>query len=256
VIVNEHDRELARGFDSQAAKFERAPVQSDQAAIGRLIRQADLRPEGLVLDSGCGPGLVAGALLDAGFRVVGVDLSGEMIERARRRCAGHGPRATFLQASVFDETLEQFGPFDAALSRFVLHHVIDPAAFIARQVGLLGSGGVLVVSDHITDPSRERAQHHTAIEVARDSTHTRSLTGGELVDLLAGAGLSRISLVEDCFTQDFDEWFDRGTHLDTRSAVRERFLAGPVIRSFRPHLSEDGSIRIDGVLAIIRGVKV
>jgi hypothetical protein len=133
--------------------------------------------------------------------------------------------------------------------------VLDPAEFVARQVELLRPGGVLVVCDHITDPSRERALFHNAIEVARDRTHTRNLTGGELADLLAGAGLSRISLVEDSFTQDFDEWFDRGTHLETKATVRERFLSGPIIRTFRRHLQANGSIRIDGVLAIVRGVK-
>jgi len=253
--MTDHDQELSRAFDSQAPKFERAPVQSDPVAIERLVREAELPPGGLVLDAGCGPGLVGAALLEAGFRLVGVDLSGGMIERALKRCARHGARACFLQVSVFDLALDPLAPFDAALSRYVLHHIVDPAAFLARQVDLLRPGGVLVVNDHVTDPSRQAADHHAALEIARDRTHTRNLTGGELVDLFAGAGLRDIRLVEDSFTLDFDEWFDRGTPGDTKSAVRERLLAGPVIRSFRPRLLEDGSIRIDGVRAIVRGVK-
>jgi hypothetical protein len=181
--------------------------------------------------------------------------SGEMIERARKRCAHHGPRATFLQGSVFDHSVDQLGPFDSGLSRFVLHHIVDPAAFVARQAGLLRRGGVLVVNDHVTDPSPERADHHASLEVARDRTHTRNLTGGEMADLLAAAGLREIRLVEDSFILDFDEWFDRGTPRDTKSAVRARLLSGPVIRGFRPQLLEDGSIRIEGVRAIVRGVK-
>jgi SAM-dependent methyltransferase len=210
---------------------------------------------GLVLDAGCGPGLVAAALLEAGFPLVGVDLSREMIERAQKRCERYGSRGTFLQVSVFDDSLDALGPFDAAVSRYVLHHVIDPAAVVARQVELLRPGGVLVVNDHITDPCRESALHHAALEIARDRTHTRNLTSGELVDLLAGARLGDVSLVEDSFMLDFDEWFDRGTPGGAKSAVRERLLSRPVIRSFRPHLLEDGSIRIDGVRAIVRGVK-
>jgi len=254
--MNDHDQELSRAFDSQAPKFERAPVQSDPVAIERLVREAGLPPGGLVLDAGCGPGLVGAALLEAGYRLVGVDLSGGMIDRAQKRCACHGDRARFIQGSVFDATIDPLGPFDAALSRYVLHHVVDPAAFVARQVDLLRPGGVLVANDHLTDPSRERADHHAALEVARDRTHTRNLTGGELVDLFAGAGLRDIRLVEDSFTLDFDEWFDRGTPGDTKSAVRERLLSGPVIRSFRRRLLENGSIRIDCVRAIVRGVKL
>ena len=82
-MSNDHDQALARAFDVQAPRFERAPVQSDPAALERLVRFAGFPPGSRILDAGCGPGLVCEALLSAGYRVVGVDLSREMIERAR-----------------------------------------------------------------------------------------------------------------------------------------------------------------------------
>jgi SAM-dependent methyltransferase len=186
---------------------------------------------------------------------VGVDLSREMIDRARKRCQAYGENARFLQSSVYDHQLDAFGPFDAALSRYVLHHVEAPARFLERQIELLRPGGVLIVSDHITDPNPTVAAHHAALEIGRDSTHTRNLSAGELVDLFASAGLTDIRYTEEPFTLDFDEWFDRGTPSDTKDSVRSRLLAGPAIRGFRPHLCEHGAIRIDGIRAIVRGVK-
>src|SRR5262249_15274239 len=197
--MHDHDHELADAFDGQAPKFERAPVQSDPVALERLVREADLPSGGLVLDAGCGPGLVAAGLLASGVRVVGVDLSREMIERARKRCAPFGERATFLQGSVFDPSVGRHGPFDGAISRYVLHHVLDPAAFLARQVELLCPGGVLVVCDHLTDPDPGRADYHERLERARDRSHTRSLTGGQIIDLFAAAGLSDIRAVEESY---------------------------------------------------------
>jgi 2-polyprenyl-3-methyl-5-hydroxy-6-metoxy-1,4-benzoquinol methylase len=253
--MNDHDQALSRAFDSQAPKFERAPVQSDPVALACLVQEAALPPGGLVLDAGCGPGLVSAAILDAGFRVVGADLSREMIERARKRCSGHGDRATFLQISVFDPQLDAMGPFDAALSRYVLHHVVEPSAFVARQVELLRPGGVLVVNDHLTDPDPVRAEHHRSLEWSRDHTHTRSLTGGAIVDLFAAAGLREIRLIEESYDLDFDEWFDRGSPVDTKENVRNSLLNGPRARGFIPALQPDGSIRIEGIRAIVRGVK-
>jgi SAM-dependent methyltransferase len=253
--MQDHDKDLAQAFDSQAPKFEVAPVQSDPAALERLVQAAALPQGSLILDAGCGPGLVSAALLAAGHRVIGVDLSREMIERARARCAPHGEKARFLQVSVYDQSLEALGPFDAALSRYVLHHVEEPLRFVRRQIELLRPGGVLIVNDHLTDPDPAVAAHHGAIEVARDRTHTRNLTGGELVDLFASAGLVDIRYVEEPFTLDFNEWFDRGTPSDTKASVRSRLLSGPVIRSFRPELLDDGSIRIDCARAMIRGAK-
>jgi SAM-dependent methyltransferase len=251
----DHDRELARAFDAQAPKFERAPVQSDPAALDRLVRQADLPRGGLVLDAGCGPGLVTAALLASGLKVLGVDLSRVMIERARARCASFGERASFLQVSVFDPSVGSHGPFDGAISRYVLHHVLDPAEFVSRQVELLRPGGVLVVCDHLTDPDPRRADHHERLERARDRSHTRSLTGGQIVDLFAASGLSDITLVEESYDLDFDEWFDRGSPDDTKMNVRTALLTGPSVRGFAPDLRRDGSIRIEGIRAIVRGTK-
>jgi 2-polyprenyl-3-methyl-5-hydroxy-6-metoxy-1,4-benzoquinol methylase len=255
IRMSDHDQDLARAFDSQAPLFERAPVQSDPVAIKRLVMESDLPAGCLVLDAGCGPGLVSAALLEAGYRVVGVDLSREMIERAQKRCSRYGERASFLQTSVFDHAIDSLGPFDAVLSRYVLHHVEDFREFLARQVELLRSGGVVVVNDHITDPDPSVANHHAGIEVARDRTHVRNLTGGELVDLFAFAGLTVIRYVEESFTLDFDEWFDRGTPCEPKAEVRRRLLDGPMIRSFRPQLLDNGSIRIDCFRAIVRGIK-
>ena len=80
---HQHDRDLAKAFDGQAAQFERAPVHTNKSALGRLVAFAALQPGARVADAGCGPGLVAEAFLAAGFRVHGFDLSGEMVARAR-----------------------------------------------------------------------------------------------------------------------------------------------------------------------------
>ena len=140
-----------------------------------------------------------------------------MIDRARRRCAPWSDRAEFHQLSLFDTALDDLAPFDGTFSRYVLHHVLDPLAFAARQVHLLRPGGMLVLCDHLTDPQPEPAGHHEAIERARDRTHTTNLTGGQLVDLFCRAGLEQIAFLEESFVLDFDEWFDRGTPRDSRA---------------------------------------
>lgn len=251
--MSDHDRALATAFDGQAAEFERAPVQSDPAALAALVRFAALPADSDVLDAGCGPGLVAAAFLEAGHRVAGVDLSAEMVGRARRRCAPFGDRARFAQTSIFDPAVG--GPFAAAVSRYVLHHVADPAAFVARQVGLLMPGGVLVLADHTTDPDPAAARWHREIEVARDRTHTANPTPGGIADLLAAAGLGTIQLVEEAFALDFDEWFDRGTPIEPKAVVRARLLAGPPARGFRATEQAGGAVRIDCWRSLARGVK-
>jgi SAM-dependent methyltransferase len=248
-----HDRNLAEAFDGQAARFEKAPVQTDPAALDRLVRAADLPANSDVLDVGSGPGLVGLALLEHGHRVTGVDLSEEMVHRARRRCAGFGERATFHRQSLYDPIAGV--SFDATISRYVLHHVADPSAFLDRQVDLIRPGGIVVLSDHTTDPDPTLAGLHNDLERLRDRTHTRNLAPGTIVDLFASAGLGEIRLVEEGFTLDFDEWFDRGTPDASKAEVRSKLLGSPPIRGFRAVLEPSGQVTIHCWRTIVRGRK-
>jgi SAM-dependent methyltransferase len=56
-----------------------------------------LQPPGVVVELGCGSGISSELLADAGLSVVGVDLSGDLLARARSRVpAGRFERASFL----------------------------------------------------------------------------------------------------------------------------------------------------------------
>jgi len=66
----------------------------------RLLRRVGIS-SGLVVDLGCGGGLWARHLVDAGYDVLGIDLSSDMIALARRRA----PEATFRTGSFLDAAL-------------------------------------------------------------------------------------------------------------------------------------------------------
>jgi SAM-dependent methyltransferase len=250
--MDRRERALAEAFDGQAARFERAPVQTDPAALARMVEFAGLQPDSRVLDAGCGPGLVAEAFLAAGHRVQGVDLAGEMVRRARERCARFGARARFEQGAVSGLASDQ--PFDAAVSRFVIHHAPDPVAFLRAKADRVRPGGVVLASDHVTDPDGPAARWHQEIERARDRTHERNLTPGELADAFGRAGLSDVQLAEDGFELDFDEWFDRGTPALPKAEVRARVLAGRA-RGFQVHPRPDGGITILCIRVLVRGIR-
>jgi ubiquinone/menaquinone biosynthesis C-methylase UbiE len=75
---------------------------------------------GLVVDLGCGSGIWARALLDAGFEVLGVDLSADLLAIARERA----PEARFVQASVLDVDLPPCAAVTAMSE--VVNYAADP----------------------------------------------------------------------------------------------------------------------------------
>lgn len=86
---------------------------ADLAGEARFL-DAMVAPGSRVLDAGCGPGRLGGALAERGHRVVGVDVDPELIAAAE---ADHpGPR--WLVADLAELDLAQVGeaePFDAVV---------------------------------------------------------------------------------------------------------------------------------------------
>jgi SAM-dependent methyltransferase len=111
---------------------------------------------GRLLEVGCGPGLMLPDLLAMGFEVQGVDVSGEMIRRARQRMAGH-PLEKRCRFDIGDVERLEFpdASFDAILCMGVLEYVPRHAPALAEMSRVLRPGGVAVLSL----PNRASAYH-------------------------------------------------------------------------------------------------
>ncbi|NED95058.1 methyltransferase domain-containing protein [Phytoactinopolyspora alkaliphila] len=103
-----------------------------------LVAQVRPGPVRHVVDLGCGPGgLTAGlAARWPGARIVGVDSSAEMIERAGRY---HG--AEFVHADL--RSWEPDGPVDVLLSNATLQWVSGHLGMLARLASFIAAGGWL-----------------------------------------------------------------------------------------------------------------
>jgi SAM-dependent methyltransferase len=135
-------RRRAGIYDLELALFE--PVR--QAAIERLA----LQPGEVVLDVGCGTGLSLPALqrgVGPGGRVIGIEQSPEMIERARARVSEHRWRNVELLCAPVEDapigTLTQRA--DAALFQFT-HDILCRPEAVEHVVAHLGPRARVVAS--------------------------------------------------------------------------------------------------------------
>ena len=104
---------------------------------------ADLRGR-LVLDAGCGGGLVARTLAEAGAEVVGIDRSLGSLRVARRAADPPGPPGRFHPVRGQLERLPfADGAFDAVVAADVLEHVPDLPAAVGEIARVLAPGGSL-----------------------------------------------------------------------------------------------------------------
>ena len=101
--------------------------------------------EGRIVDLGCGTGLLARELVDAGYEVFGIDISEAMIEIARLRT----PEAEFRVGSLFEVEIPRCEAVTAISE--VLNYLFDPengergrGRVFRRVYDALAPGGVFV----------------------------------------------------------------------------------------------------------------
>jgi SAM-dependent methyltransferase len=122
-------------------------------------------PGDAVLDIGCGTGLTTreAARAAAPGLVVGVDVSGRMLERARQLTAAE--RLGNVRYELGDAQVHRFEPagFDVAISRFGTMFFSDPAAAFANIAAALRPGARLVL---LVWQRREHNEWARAIDAA------------------------------------------------------------------------------------------
>lgn len=135
----ERYRAHAEGYDASALRTMRLRE--------RTIAALGLDRGDAVLDVGCGTGLsfpMLVAAVGATGRVVGVELSPDMADRARDRIARAGwANVTLIEAAAEDATL--IAPFDAVLFNFT-HDVLQSRPALSRIFGAMKSGARVAAS--------------------------------------------------------------------------------------------------------------
>src|SRR3989442_157483 len=111
-------------------------------AAARLVKFAKVRAGQNVLDLGCGTGVVAITAARIGAGVRGVDLTAELLERARENARIAKVEIDFREGDA--EALPFDGvTFDVVLSQFGHMFAPRPAVAIAEMLRVLKPGGTI-----------------------------------------------------------------------------------------------------------------
>lgn len=132
-------------WDRVARKYARDPIK-DMAGYTRTLESTRqrLRASDTVLELGCGTGSTALALAPDVARLVGTDVSGEMIAIAREKADAQGCRNVEFVVAAAASSLDAGTAFDAVLAFNLLHLVVDRPAVLRQALRALKPGGLFI----------------------------------------------------------------------------------------------------------------
>lgn len=137
---------VAEFYGRWASVYDRIATAPGVARWRRVAAERVAQPGDTVVEMGCGTGVNLPYLRErvgADGRVVGVDITEPLLERARDRVAGYD-NVSAVQA---DATRPPIRDADAVLATFVCGMFEDPARVVDGWCDLVGSGGRIALMD-------------------------------------------------------------------------------------------------------------
>jgi SAM-dependent methyltransferase len=191
-MPDDHDAVTLDQFTRQAAPFAAMPAHADAGILDLIRLAARLTSTSRVLDVACGPGLVSLALAPHASHVTGLDVTPAMLVKARDLQGQRGLANLSWDPGRADALPYRDATFDAVVTRWSFHHLLDPAAALAEMVRVCRPGGRVVVADVYTTTA-EQAVEYDRLEKLRDPSHAHALVLDEFRQHMRTSGLADVS---------------------------------------------------------------
>jgi SAM-dependent methyltransferase len=219
---------VQKQFGAHAAAFAVSAVHARGADLALLPELAGLTGHETVLDVATATGNTAFALAPHAARVVGLDLTPEMLDEARRQAAARAISNVDFVLGDAEQMPFQDATFDVVACRIAAHHFSDVPRFCRESYRVLKPGGRFLLVDNVVPEDAELDRFINAIDKLRDPSHVRSWRVSEWERFLTGSGFAVSEVQRFAIPQGLEDWLARlevtGPAADE---IRRRFAGAP-----------------------------
>jgi ubiquinone/menaquinone biosynthesis C-methylase UbiE len=254
-------------FGAHAAAYATSAVHAKGTSLARLVELVRPEPHWVALDIATGAGHTAAAFAPHVARAIASDITGEMLEEARKLAAAKG--LANMETATADAEALPFGDahFDLVTCRIAAHHFPDVPRFLAEVRRVLKPGGTFALVDNISPDAvstpgfseselADAAAAYNAFEKLRDPSHGRCLATAEWRQVVSAAGLH--VLHQEILPKDmeFAPWAARmDAGAATIARLRQMLEEGsPALKAFLRPRVDAGELRfsLDEAILIAR----
>lgn len=197
--LNVDPREIAK-FEALASRWwdrsgEFKPLHDINPLRANYIDQHSPVAGRLLVDVGCGGGILAEAMAQRGATVTGIDMGEAPLSVAKLHQLESGTNVDYRQSTAEQLAAEQPGVYDIVSCLEMLEHVPDPAAVVAACAALAKPGGALYFSTINRNPKAFAfaiigAEHILRLLPAGTHEYAKFIRPSELAGWIRDAGLS------------------------------------------------------------------
>ncbi|WP_298800440.1 arsenite methyltransferase [uncultured Pseudonocardia sp.] len=158
---------------------------------------AQLHPGQVVLDLGSGAGadvLISARRVAPGGRVIGLDMTTEMLDLARANAAAAGVENVEFVQGYLEEVPLPDRSVDVVISNCVINLAADKPTVLREAARVLRPGGLFAVSDVLADPDMDPATRADMVQWT--GCIAGALTRAEFAQSLHDAGLVEVEIIE------------------------------------------------------------
>jgi ubiquinone/menaquinone biosynthesis C-methylase UbiE len=212
---------VQREFTKQAEKFSQSRAMREKGGLEILPPLAGVKPNDRVLDLACGPGFVALEFARHAREVVGVDLTAEMLKKARALARREGfKNVTFRRANVNRLPFPN-GSFDLVVTRASFHHFPEPGRVLREIARVIKKTGRILISDNTSKNDPEKSRLQNELEKLRDPSHVEMLPLKKWRRLFKNAGLRVVKEKRLVQPRSAEDWMALAqTPLSVRRKIR------------------------------------
>ncbi|MFC7441398.1 class I SAM-dependent methyltransferase [Laceyella putida] len=222
--MNRKDK-VRQQFGATAEGYATSEIHAKGQDLAWIVEEVSrLEPRSLLaLDIATGAGNTAFALSSCVGRVIGLDLTEQMVEVAARGARERGIRNVTWMVGDAEQLAFPDQLFDVITCRLAAHHFPRVAQAFKEVVRCLVPGGCFILIDNVAPEGPGEETLYNQIEALRDPSHGHIHTVEGWTSFLKEAGFTRVERVRAwTFAEDMHQWFER---MKTPQDHREKILA-------------------------------